>query len=297
MSIPMDFWPDILSLFKDFLVFFVTFFLAFFNKDHLALAVAIAAFVLSIYGMARKNEDRLRTLRAQISDVVSKLLAAEVEVGRLNAEIDKPNLSQEDGRRFRAARWRCNEQRLSLAQVATYFLNDKRTQRARFVAAAEYAAVARALGDNKDLKGAEDYWKKAIENAEPGVYKARLTAFFAEFSFSNIDRDKGRRLYECSLELGPKPNDALHWEAMYNCFKWAKSEARVGEPKKADEEMARAAEMCSKIENDDLKEDGEVNIVPRERADVERIKARVLQRKPPPPPPPPRPFPSASASP
>jgi hypothetical protein len=107
----------------------------------------------------------------------------------------------------------------------------------------------------------------------------RLMAFYADFLFSNIDRAEGRQQYKKSLELDPEPNDSLHWEAMYNYLKWAKSEARVGEVDQVDKLVASAEEMCSAIENIDLINDGKRNILPRERADIERIKSKALEHK------------------
>jgi tetratricopeptide (TPR) repeat protein len=251
----------------------------FINKDSFAVVFAFLAFVVSIITLRLQSDDRLRTLRAQISDTIGKLLSAEVEAGRLNAEISKPNLDSEEDRRLRAERWRYNELRFSLAQVATYFMSNKRCERTGFIVEAEYAAVARALSDNKDLVRAREHWEKAIGHSQPGVYKMRLTAFYAEFLFSNIDREEGRRQYAKSLELDPQPSDSLHWEAMYNCLKWAKSEARVGETDQVAKLVASAEKMCSAIKNIDLAEDGKRNILPRERTDIERIKSKALEHK------------------
>jgi hypothetical protein len=143
------------------------------RSDVLTPVLSVAAFALSLWNLYLSNDDRARTLRAQVSDTIGKLLTAEAQVRQLSAEIDSPKVAHEDYPRLTAQRQSVNDLRLSLAELATYFLSQRRIRKRRLIAPPEYAAVARAFGDNNDILRAKEYWEKAIKRADPGIYRAR----------------------------------------------------------------------------------------------------------------------------
>jgi len=247
-------------------------------KDVLAIVLSMAAFVLSLVNLYLSNDDRVRTLRAQISDTIGKLLSAEAQARQLNAEINSPNVTREDYARLTAQRQSVNDLRLSIAQLAIYFLKQKRIRSRDLIADAEYAAVARALADNNDI-GAAEYWEKAIKRAAPGVYQARLRAFYAEFLFRLGHHDRARALYRESLQFGSELSDILRWEAMFNYIKWAKSEANVGNSKEADDCFNNAKKMYEGITTPDLVTRGRDKVLPGERADIEHRLSRAREIK------------------
>jgi tetratricopeptide (TPR) repeat protein len=238
-------------------------------KDGLTIGVGGAAFVLSLVNLYLSNDDRVRTLRAQISDTVGKLLTAEGQARELNAQINDPKTPREDYTRLAAQRQSLNDLRLSIAQLAIYFLNQRRIRNRGLVADAEYAALARALSDNRDIR-AKEYWEKAIECAAPGIYKARLLAFYAEFLFRIGEHDQARRLYHDSLELGSQLNDDLRWEVMFNYLKWAKSEASAGHSANAEKCFKNAEDVFNEITTPDLVTRGRDKVLPSESAEIER---------------------------
>jgi hypothetical protein len=247
-------------------------------KDVLIITLSLAAFVLSLWTLYLKNDDRVRTLRAQISDTIGKLLAAEAQVRQLNAEINNPKITQEDYARLTAQRQSLNDLRLSLAQLAIYFLNQKPIRRRNLIADAEYFAVARALADNNDIRAAE-YWEKAIKHATPGVYQARLRAFYAEFLFRLGHYVDARRLYSESLQFGSELNDRLRWEGMFNYLKWAKSEADAGNSNEVEECFNNAKKMYDGIRTPDLVTRGRDRVLPGERAEIDRRLSKAREIK------------------
>lgn len=247
-------------------------------KDWVTIGVSLAAFFLSIGNLYLSNDDRVRTVRAQISDTIGKLLTAEAQARQLNAEIANPALTQLEYARFTAQRQSVNDLRLSLAELAMYFLRQRHVRRRNLIADAEYAAIARALADNNDIRAAV-YWREAIAHAEPSIYQARLRAFYAEFLYRLGQRDEARRCYKESTQFGSEPNDFLRWEGMFNYLKWAKSEADAGNADEAEDCFNNAQKMFEGITRPDFVTRGRERVLPGERQEIERRLSKAREVK------------------
>ena len=213
--------------------------------DQLAIWISLLAFVLSLLatlsGERRAREERRRTLRVQLSDVLDRLSSLQLDNARLLHEARGDNayvqavgaaLAQQNGFLLDQASFLARE---IPAQVTAYEFNT--------LAAASFAAG--------NMIDAEKYHHRAIGAARLPLYKAQATRAYAVFLFSQRRFDEARAQFAAALALaGDGDNLARQTNGLtYQTWAWHERYVAIDETRaSALLERARAAYGAIDIE-------------------------------------------------
>ena len=162
-------------------------------KDLASNGLALLALAFSIYATfkAEKNsrEERKRTIRGQLTDVLGKLTSLNIDGAKLAheargdknyAEFIGSALSQQNGFLLDQADF-LSEQIPAL--VTTY----------------EFNTIALACVNAGDTMRAEKYHRRAIAVAPPGLYKSQATRSYALFLFGQGRPKEGRQHFRSGV--------------------------------------------------------------------------------------------------
>jgi tetratricopeptide (TPR) repeat protein len=153
----------------------------------LAFVVSGAALVASTM---RWREERKRTIRGQLSDVLRQIGSALLENQKLLHEVGQDNPEY-----FQQLSAAVNQQQLFLQQQAIYLA----VQIPDLVSSVEYIAVAYVSVLQGDVIRADEYYKKAVELAPDSAYRLTARRAYAWFLFTQRRFEEGRRQYEMAL--------------------------------------------------------------------------------------------------
>lgn len=182
-----------------------------------ALGVAILSLIINV---VQKQTENNRTLRNQLTDVMSKLATVAGEVGKLQAEREsKGNTPFIQGRFINL-----NDQRNFLARQATALMS----KIAKTVTDVEYATVAVAFRGIGDFGQADEYWRKAIEVSSSDFYRTQSLRGYANFLFVAGQHEAGREHYRQSLGVIRGDDDRACNMKGETLQRWALAEAGAG---------------------------------------------------------------------
>lgn len=221
------------------------------TKDLLSLVVALAAFCLSIYATLtahRKSiDERQRTIRGQLTDVLGKLTALQLEAAKLQHEVKSDRdylfyvtnvLGQQNGFLLDQAMY-LSEQIPSL--VTTYELNT--------------IAVANVNAGN--LLQAERYYVRAIGVAPSDLYKALAVRSYAAFLYPQGRLQEGREQYRKALDLIKGEDNHVRWTNGITHQMWAVSELNFARsPERANEHFENARKEYASIDAEAVRNQG-----------------------------------------
>ena len=210
------------------------------TKDYLTLGFSLLALIFSILTLAQKVYEIRRTTRSQITEVMSKLLSANIELEKIRVEIEKDGMTLQSGVMLDKHK-RLNH---SLAQQADYLMRKKPS----LVSAVEYANLAIAFETVNDPYMADLYWNLAIkatstffnvegdwiealtERDESGeenqgynlnYLKAMFTRRYGAFLYSMGKQKEGNEKFNDAVMLLNLDEDRAHWEKGFLYRKWA----------------------------------------------------------------------------
>ncbi|MEK7237044.1 MAG: hypothetical protein AAB242_10500 [Nitrospirota bacterium] len=164
-------------------------------KDKIALWLSILAFALSSYatvaGERRAFDEKKRTIRSQLTDVLGKLSSLQVENARLMHDAKDDSLYQQ------AVNQALSQQNGFLLDQAFYLAD----QIPNLVTTYEFNTIAGASFNAGNVLATEKYHLKAIEAAHSELYKTQATRSYAAFLFSQKRLIEGREQFNKALSL------------------------------------------------------------------------------------------------
>jgi tetratricopeptide (TPR) repeat protein len=213
-------------------------------KDFASVLISALALLVSALGAAfsitrGKYEERhaeaeeRRTLRTQLSDVLSRILETTVE----NAKIF---YSTADGDpNYRQAISIALGQRQTVLLHQAMYLADKIPE---LVTAVEFNTLAATTAEAGQLIEAEQYHKKAIETSSNDVYKSRATRSYAVFLFSQRRFEEGREQFRKAVSLLSGGNNLVRYDNGISYQFWGWNECNVANAAKRAEELFESAQ-------------------------------------------------------
>src|SRR5450432_1059654 len=187
-------------------------------KDLASNGLALLALAFSSYATfkAERNsrEERKRTIRGQLTDVLGKLTSLNIDGAKLAheargdkgyAELIGGALSQQNGFLLDQADF-LSEQIPSL--VTTY----------------EFNTIALACVNAGDTIRAEKYHRRAVAVAPPGLYKSQATRSYASFLFGQGRAKEGREHFRLALKLMKGEDNLTRWTNGTTYQWWARCE-------------------------------------------------------------------------
>ena len=199
-------------------------------KDDIALWLSVLAFVLSLFatlsGEKRAREERRRTLRAQLSEVLDRLASLQLENAKLMHE------ARGDITYLQSVGGALAQQNGFLLDQAAYLAD----QIPALVTTYEFNTIAGASFASGNVLSAEKYHRQAIASARLPLYKSQATRGYAVFLFTQRRFCEGRAQFEAALALVGTSNNLAHQTngLTYQTWSWnerylAMDEASAGQ--------------------------------------------------------------------
>ena len=215
-------------------------------KDKLAIGLSIAAFCISIYstiaGELRSTEERRRTIRSQLTDVLGRLEALQLDAAKLqrDAKGDSEYLQQITG---------------ALQQEKGFFIDQAvflADEIPNLTTSYELNTIAVANAENGNLMVAEKYYKRAIDVAPTDLYRSMAMRSYAAFLFYSPTRiDEGRELFRKAIETLKGEDNFIRGTNGFTYQMWAVHELRFAHsPEKANKYFDAAKQEYSAISAD-----------------------------------------------
>jgi hypothetical protein len=186
-------------------------------KDKLALTLSSLAFALSLYATftteRRASDDKRRTVRNQLTDVLARLTSLQLDNAKLMHE------AKGDAMYTQSVSMALGQQNGFLLDQAFYLAD----QIPSLVTTYEFNSIAAASFGAGDVLSAEKYHLKAIEVAHSDLYRAQATRGYAVFLFSQRRFVEGRDQFNKSLTLLKGGSDNLSRETngiTYQTWAW-----------------------------------------------------------------------------
>lgn len=172
-------------------------------KSAAPLMLSGLAFVLSLYATIsterRASDERQRTVRNQLTDVLARLTSLQLESAKLLHE------AKGDALYTQGVNGWLNQQNGFLLDQASYLAD----QIPSLVTTYEFNTIAIASFGAGNVLAAEKYNLKAIEVAHSDLYKAQATRGYAVFLFSQRRFVEGREQFNKSVALLKGGSDNL----------------------------------------------------------------------------------------
>ena len=185
------------------------------TKDKLTLGIAVLAFLVSAVSttitVVRGRREKQRTIRNEITNVLSQIVETSLENARL---------FHESKGQFTNYYQQASE---ILSQRNTFLLNQGvylSEQVPELVTAVEYNTLAVAQVNAGDLLRAEEFYKKAIEASRDSYYKALAIRSFASFLFVQNRLKEARSNFDSAVALLLKPGDQFRYAKGFTYQMW-----------------------------------------------------------------------------
>lgn len=214
-------------------------------KDDIAIWISLLAFVLSLVATfsseRRAREERRRTLRVQLSDVLDRLSSLQLENARLLHE------ARGDTAYVQSVGAALAQQNGFLLDQASFLAREIPS----LVTTYEYNTLATASFAAGDVIATEDYHRQAIRSAGLPLYEAQATRGYAVFLFSQRRFPEARAQFAAALALaGDGDNLARQTNGLtYQAWAWHERYVAMDETRASELlERARAAYGAIDIE-------------------------------------------------
>lgn len=165
------------------------------SQDTIAIWLSALAFALSLFatlsGETRARQERLRTLRAQLSEVLDRLASLQLENARLMHE------ARGDTAYLQSVGGALAQQNGFLLDQAAYLAD----QIPALVTTYEFNTIAGASFASGNVLAAEKYHRLAVASARLALYKAQATRGYAVFLFTQRRFAEARAQFEAALAL------------------------------------------------------------------------------------------------
>jgi tetratricopeptide (TPR) repeat protein len=208
------------------------------TKDVITICVSIVALSFSIIStyitLRQKKYETERTLRNQLTDVLGKITALNLE----NAKIPQEGATA-TGLTSRM-RGHLRDQQRFLVRQATYVID----QIPALVSPFEYLLVAGTFEAIDDVYQAEQFFRKAIEHsADDEMNRGITTRGFARFLFNQGEHELAREQYMASVEIFSGDSDIMKEYRGDTYLRWATQELEWSYPDNAKTYLSEAKQI------------------------------------------------------
>lgn len=209
------------------------------TKDYVTFFISVAAFAVSATTLYVKGPENRRTIRNQLTDTISKLLAVNSEERKAVNDLKKDS---DNGKRA-VLSGAYNDQRIFLADHAAFLTE----QIPKFVSDAEYSFIAKAFAQIGDEQRSVSYWNKCLNAAKDDRSRALGTRGLGNYFFEIGNFEDGRQRYRESLSFATGTSDNLKKIRADTYLRWADDELRMGFIKEAEKNYDNAKVVIESI--------------------------------------------------
>lgn len=189
------------------------------------IGIVISAMALALSGIAtylarrRDSYERRRALRSELTDLLSRLVRANLENARLLKEFAA------DPEYVQAVSSALNQENAFLLTEAGILIDQIPEQ----VGSVEYNTLATAAANASWVLMADDYYRRAIDVSSRANERAMALRSYGGFLFQVRRLDEARAVFQQALEAIPASDDLSRSISGYTLQMWAWSEANAGE--------------------------------------------------------------------
>lgn len=189
------------------------------TKDVITICVSVVALSFSIIStyitLRQKSYETERTLRNQLTDVLAKITALNLEFAKIPQEgVSASGLTPD-------MRGHLRDQQRFLVRQAKYVTD----QIPALVGPFEYLLVAGTFASIDDVYQAEQFFRKAIEHsADDEMNRGMITRGFARFLFNQGEHDLAREQYVAAVEIFSGDSDIMKEYKGDTYLRWATQE-------------------------------------------------------------------------
>lgn len=218
-------------------------------KDLVPIIISLVALSLSVLTIGRERAEERRTIRGQITDIVSNLISAISELDEVREDISSNKNDRYLGKKLDRLKRQIN----SLAEYVEYLIQE----RPDLVIAIDYANLALGFETIAAYDKAIIYWKKSIETfgrMKGSLYslmsKGVSTRRYADLLFKQGQVDEGRDQFREAIILFTIEQDRACWEKGFTYIKWARNEASIQCIEDAERYLIKAEEVYKTIRSE-----------------------------------------------
>jgi tetratricopeptide (TPR) repeat protein len=206
------------------------------RKDYVTIAISSLALLVSLSSTVlsywRGYYDEQRTVRSQLSDVLSRIITTNVESAKLFRDV-----SDEDPTYVQAISAALSQQQGFLLHQAMYLTD----QIPRLVSAFEYNTIAYSNANSGDPINAERYYRTAIEVSSNDNYRAQAMRSYAYHLFSQRRFEEGRDELKRAITLISGGDNFARFTRGFLYQSWAANESAFANAPKRAEELFESA--------------------------------------------------------
>lgn len=208
----------------------------------------VAGFVLSLITLLMKGGENRRTIRSQLTDVLSRLNTVNAESRKFRIETADKKLTPEISGMFSFY----NDQRSFLVGQATYLVE----QIPKHVSHSEFAVIARAFGSFGDHEKACHYWERCLSCAKSDYAKGLHSRGFAGYLFDQGYYDLARQKFEESISFTSGSDDRNTHTRGETFHRWALAERAAHFYDEAEHLLVRSKLEFDRVQSVQLKKHG-----------------------------------------
>ncbi len=209
------------------------------TKDLVTVYISVVALGFSIIStyvtLRQKKHETMRTLRTQLTGVLDKMVALNLENAKLPPFGPLPPGTPSNIRSF------LNDQRRFLVRQATYIMDDIEP----LVSSFEYLLIAVTYDHIDHVDQARRYFEKARECAEDDINRGIITRSYARFLFNQGEHARARKKFEEAVGFFSGGSDRMKEYRGDTYVRWAAVEFEWERFKEAGALFERA-ELCLK---------------------------------------------------
>jgi len=215
-------------------------------KDKASITLSIIALIISVAAainteISSKHEEQ-RTVRSQLTDVLSQIISVSIENAKLYKEAAKT-----DPVYYQAISSILNQRNTFLLQQAIY-LTEKIPD---LVTSVELNTIAAANANAYDLLTAEKYYLKAIDATKSDLWKAMAIRSYALFLFPQRRFEEARDQFRKSVSQLRGGDNFVRFTNGLTYQMWGAAElSSANSPERAEELFRNARNEFSGIDNE-----------------------------------------------
>ena len=213
------------------------------RKDLITLSLSIAAFLLSIFATYRTEkkarEERQRTIRSQLTDVLGRLTDLQLDLAKLQLE------AKNNREYFVAVNSVIAQQNGFLIDQAVYLSE----QIPQLVTTYEVNTIAAANANAGNFIVAERYYQNAIKISPNALYKSLAVRSYAMFLFPQGRIKEARDQFRAAIDLLKGEDNAVRSTNGFSYQIWAQNELNFARsPERANEYFEKARNEYASID-------------------------------------------------
>lgn len=221
------------------------------TKDVVTVAISVSALIISAVAttisIVRGQKEKQRTVRNQITDILSRIVAGNIENAKLYHETAANNPEY-----FQNLSSILNQQNAFLLNQAIYLTD----QVPELVTAVEYNTLATANANAGDLIMAEKYYRKAVAVSPNDYYRSLATRSYGAFLFAQRRYEEAREEFRKAVGLLKGGDNLVRHTNGFTYQMWAWNELNnAGSIRRAQDLVESASNEFKGIDNETVRRD------------------------------------------